>query len=166
MTRTAGDPGVTQHAVGLQTEDGFDPPFDFFDGTFRQSAKFFGEGFIGHGDQLPEQQIAVTVECPRSFWKSVPQNARVIDQLTGCRNHDRGWIPRLVHQVGLHNQSRTKLSRFGPDPWIEVDDVEMPSLDVHLRVRRITTDGSPGEFPMLSFVGGSASADRFSDLLP
>lgn len=58
---------MTQHAVGLQTEDGFDPPFDFFDGTFRQSAKFFGEGFIGHGDQLPEQQIAVTVECPVPF---------------------------------------------------------------------------------------------------
>jgi hypothetical protein len=51
----ASDPGVTQRAARLETEDDFDPPFDFFDGAFRQSAKFFGEGFIGHGDQLPEQ---------------------------------------------------------------------------------------------------------------
>lgn len=68
-----------------------------------------------------------------------------------------GWIAQLARDEAFPAWS---------DPWIEVDDVEMSSLDVQLRARRIPTDGSLGEFPMLPFVGSCASADRFSDLLP
>ncbi len=64
------------------------------------------------------------------------------------------------------NHHRAKLSRLGLDPWIKVDDVEVSTLDVHLRIRGIATDGSLGEFLMLPPIGSGASADRFPDLFP
>lgn len=150
----------------LQPKNNFDPVFNFFDGTLRQPTDFLAEGFIGHSYQLTKQQITVAIKGSCSLGKSVAQDARVLDQFTGRRNHDRGWITGLIHQVGLYNQRRTKLSRLGLDPWVEVNDVEMPAFDVHLRIRRIATNRRLSKFTMLPLVGSGASADRFFDLFP
>ena len=54
----------------LQTEDDSHPPFHFFDCALRQTPDLFAERFIGYRDQLPQQQVAVTVKCPVSFAKA------------------------------------------------------------------------------------------------
>lgn len=54
----------------LQTEDDSHPPFHFLDCAPRQTPDLFAERFIGHRDQLSQQQVAVTVKRPVSFAKA------------------------------------------------------------------------------------------------
>ena len=47
------------------------------------------ERLIGHGDQLSQEQVAVTVNSPFSFAKTESQDAGVFHEFAGRRNHDR-----------------------------------------------------------------------------
>lgn len=70
-------------------------------GRNRQVCDLFAERFIRHRGQLSQQQIAVTIPGSVTFSQPESQDAGFFNEPAGRRDHDRGWIVRLIHEVGL-----------------------------------------------------------------
>ena len=81
-----------------------------------------------------KDSLATAIPWPRSrslsretpalaLLEAKPKNSRIFNQ-PGRRRDDYGrWILGLIDEIGLEHQGRSKLSEFGFDARIEIDDI-------------------------------------------
>lgn len=129
----AAGPDIPQdHLRESETENDANPVLDLGHQGIRQGTNLLPEGFVGHSDQLAQEEIAFMRYPTLPLLHAQPEDAGVLNQPGGCGDHDGGGITRVIHKIRLEHDGGAELTRLCFDAWIEVYDVKVPALNFHL----------------------------------
>jgi len=95
-----------------------------------------------------------------------PKNSWIFNEPRRRWDNDSRWIRRLIDEIGLENQGRSKLAGFGFDARIEIDDVYVSPFDGHLLFPIRTGDTGIEKFSVLFPIGRAAAFDGVLDIAP
>ena len=84
----------------LETEDDVNSPFNLVHQTIRQHTDLSPKGFIGYGDDLPQEEIAFPHKPAQASSNAQSEDARVLDEACCRGDKNSRWIPGLVNSLG------------------------------------------------------------------
>ena len=97
LAEAAGPDVVQGHLRESETENDANPVLDLGHQGIRQGTNLLPEGFVGHSDQLAQQEIAFMRYPTLSLLHAQPEDAADLNQPGGCEDHDGGGITRVIH---------------------------------------------------------------------
>jgi len=121
-----------------EVEDDSDAGLDLGHQGIRQGTDLLPEGFVGDGNQLPQEEIAFMRYPALPLLHAQPEDAGVLNQPCGCGDHDGGGISRVIHKIRLEHDGGPELTRLCFDAWIKVHDVQVAALDFHSAITDAT----------------------------
>ena len=138
LAQAAGPDIPQDHLRESEAKNDANPVLDLGHQGIRQGTDLLPEGFIGDGNQLPQEEIAFMRYPALSLLHAQPEDAGVLNQPGGCGDHDGGGITRVIHKIRLEHDGGPELTRLCFDAWIEVYDVQVAALDFHSAITDAT----------------------------